>query len=155
MIENEVRVQGYKRKGFRGRNPLIELVGQAIPGAVSDDAYLKWKGQAWFGWKYRGIDTRVTGNYTDGFDELDVSSSPRKVASTVFYDFQAGYTFFPTKSSTDRRWWSDMKATVGVNNFLDTNPPHAEGEGGNSNGYPGFIYTDVGRFVYVSLEKKL
>ncbi len=25
----------------------------------------------------------------------------------------------------------------------------------NSNGYPGFLYTDEGRFIYIGLEKKL
>ena len=48
-----------------------------------------------------------------------------------------------------------MKVTVGVDNFLDTDPPLAQGDSGNSNGYPGFIYTDTGRFVYLQLEKKL
>lgn len=151
---NATYIDSYKYAGNPG-DPQAELVGAAAPGANSDDAYLQWKGQAWVGWNFKGVNARLTGTYTDGFDELDLDSNPRRVASTIFYDFQASYTFFPSKSSTDRRWWSDTKLTLGVDNFLDTNPPVAYGEGGNSNGYPGFIYTDVGRFVYMQLEKKL
>ncbi len=134
---------------------LLELIETEVPGSTSDDAYLHWKSQAWVAWNYTGINTRLTGTYTDGFNELDINSAPRRVASTIFYDLQVSYNFFPAKNAADRRWWSDLKVTAGVDNFLDTDPPHADGEGGNSNGYPGFLYTDVGRFVYMSLEKKL
>ena len=151
---NATYTNSYKVASNPG-DPLTELIGQGVPGANSDDAYLKWKAQGWFGWTYRGINTRLTGTYTDGFADLDADSNPRRVSSTIFYDFQASYKLFPSKGATDRRWWSDMKVTVGVDNFLDTNPPLAIAETGNSNGYPGFIYSDQGRFVYLQLEKKL
>ncbi len=134
---------------------LAELIETEVPGSTSDDAYLHWKAQAWLGWNYTGINTRLTGTYSSGFNELDLNSSPRRVGTLTTYDLQVSYNFFPAKNAADRRWWSDMKVTAGVDNFLDTDPPHADGEGGNSNGYPGFLYTDVGRFVYMSLEKKL
>ena len=151
---NVTYMNSYKSAGNPG-DPLVELIGQGVPGANSDDAYLKWKGQAWAGWNFKGINTRLTGTYTDGFEDQDANGDPRRVSSTIFYDFQASYKLFPSKSSADHRWWSDLKVTVGVDNFLDTNPPLAIAATGNSNGYPGFIYSDQGRFVYMQLEKKL
>ncbi len=151
---NAVYTNSYKVASNPG-DPLIDLIGQGIPDANSDDAYLKWKGQAWVDWTYKGVSSRVTANYTDGFADLDLDSEPRQVSSTVFYDFQTSYKFFPSKGSGDRKWWSDTKLTAGVTNFLDTDPPLAQAEGGNTNNYPGFLYTIEGRFVYVQLEKKL
>jgi outer membrane receptor protein involved in Fe transport len=151
---NATYTNSYKQDSI-GDGNLTELVGQAIPGSASDDAYLKWKGQAWVDWTYKGVTTRVTGTYTDGFGDFDLNGDPRKVASTMIYDFQASYKFFPSKGPADRKWWSDAKLTVGVDNFLDTDPPLAQDGGNNSNNYPGFLYSDVGRFVYVQLEKKL
>jgi len=147
-------INSYKTAGNPG-DPLVELAGEAVPGSNADDAYLKWKGQAWTGWNFKGINARLTGTYYDSFNDLDLNSDPYKVKATIFYDFQASYTFFPSKSTADRRWWADTQLTIGVNNFLDTNPPQAFGDSGNSNGYPGFLYSDEGRFVYVKLEKKL
>ena len=48
-----------------------------------------------------------------------------------------------------------MKVTVGVRNVLDEDPPFVSGWGGNTNGYPGFLYNAEGRFTYLSLTKKL
>ncbi len=45
--------------------------------------------------------------------------------------------------------------TVGVNNIFGEDPPHEFGfELGNSIGYPGATYDNLGRFVYVRLVKK-
>jgi len=140
---------------FIGDGNLVEYIGQGIPADSSDDGYLKWKGQGWLSWNFKGLNARLTGNYTDGFADLDLDSNPRRVASTVFYDFQASYKLFPSKSESDVKWWTDMKLTAGVNNFLDEDPPLAQDEGNNSTNYPGHLYTNVGRFVYVQLEKKL
>ena len=149
-----VYTNSYKQDSI-GDGNLTELIGQAVPGSASDDAYLRWKGQAWVHWTYKGLTTRLTANYTDSFGDLDLDGNPRKVASTMLYDLQASYRFFPSKGPADRRWWSDLKLTAGVNNLLDTDPPLAQAAGDNSNNYPGFLYTDEGRFVYVRLEKKL
>jgi len=44
---------------------------------------------------------------------------------------------------------------VGVNNIFGEDPPKQFGfENGNSTGYPGFTYDNLGRFVYVELKKK-
>ncbi len=44
--------------------------------------------------------------------------------------------------------------TVGCDNVFGQDPPKAYGFGGNSTGYPGFLYDATGRFVYVQLTKK-
>jgi iron complex outermembrane recepter protein len=44
--------------------------------------------------------------------------------------------------------------TFGVNNVLDRDPPPANGEVGNGQGYPGFTYDATNRFWYVRLTKK-
>ncbi len=44
--------------------------------------------------------------------------------------------------------------TVGATNITGEDPPKAFGFGGNSTGYPGFLYQATGRFVYVQLTKK-
>jgi iron complex outermembrane receptor protein len=45
--------------------------------------------------------------------------------------------------------------TVGVTNVFGEDPPHAFGfELGNAQGYPGALYDDLGRFVYVRMIKK-
>ncbi len=136
-------------------SPLADLINGEVPGTSSDDAYLHWKGIAFVGWTFKGLNARLSANYTDGFNEFDNNGAPRHVSSTTFFDLQVGYTLFPSKGKSDQTWFSDLKLTAGVNNFLDKDPPHAEGLGGNSNGYPGFLYSDQGRFVYVGLEKKL
>ncbi|MBI2814071.1 MAG: TonB-dependent receptor, partial [Opitutae bacterium] len=140
---------------FIGDGKLVEYIGQGIPAGSSDDGYLKWKGQGWLSWSFKGINARLSGYYRDGFADLDLDSNPRRVASTIFYNFQATYKLFPSKSPSDVKWWTDMKLTAGVNNLLNTNPPLAQDEGNNSTNYPGTLYTNVGRFVYFQLEKKL
>jgi outer membrane receptor protein involved in Fe transport len=135
--------------------PLVDIINGEVPGSSSDDALLHWKGQAFVGWAWKGLNSRLTGTYTDGFNEFDNNGDPRKVSSTIVYDLQISYTFFPSKGKNEVKLWSDLKMTVGVNNLFDKDPPHAEGNGGNSNGYPGFLYNDTGRFVYVGFEKKL
>ncbi len=44
--------------------------------------------------------------------------------------------------------------TVGCDNIFGQDPPKAYGFGGNSVGYPDFIYDATGRFVFVQLTKK-
>ena len=44
--------------------------------------------------------------------------------------------------------------TVGCNDIFGQDPPKAYGEGGNAEAYPGGLYDSVGRFLYVSLDKK-
>jgi len=45
--------------------------------------------------------------------------------------------------------------TVGVQNIADQTPPTSFGfELGNAIGYPGSLYDNIGRFVYVRMIKK-
>ena len=44
--------------------------------------------------------------------------------------------------------------TLGCDNVFDQDPPKAYGFGGNSTGYPGFLYDSTGRFIYVQMTKK-
>ena len=48
--------------------------------------------------------------------------------------------------------WHDDYARLQQHLWQD--PPKAYGFGGNSTGYPGFLYDSTGRFVYVQLTKK-
>ena len=135
--------------------PLVELVDGEVPGAAADDAYLRYKGQGFVNWTWKGLNARVTANYTHGFDDLDANGNAFRVASTTIWDLQLSYTLFPSKSAGERTWFTDMKVTGGARNLLDKDPPFASGFGGNGNGYPGFIYTDENRFIYLGLEKQL
>lgn len=143
--------------------PAVEYIGVAVPGTASDDAYLQGKGMAFLSWTWKGVSTQLTANYTDGFRDIDGNDDPdgdgigeaRQVDSTITYDLQVNYTLFPSSSKDRMKLWSDLKVTAGVRNLLDKDPPFASGNAGNSNGYPGFLYTDEGRFWYVGIEKKL
>ena len=48
----------------------------------------------------------------------------------------------------------DTKVAIGARNVFDKEPPYAAGFGGNSTGYPGFLYSSEGRFVYLSVTRK-
>ncbi len=136
--------------------PSANIVGQADPRATpGDDGILRWKGQGWLGWNWRSLSAHITATYTDGFQDFDPDGNAFMVKSTVFWDLQVSYLLFSSRSGHSAKWYSDLKVTAGANNIFDKDPPFASGGGGNSNGYPGFLYTDVGRFVYVGLEKKL
>lgn len=141
----------------------IQFAGVAVPGTASDDAYLQWKGLGFLSWTYKGVGTQITANYTDGFQDVDGNNDPdgdgigepRHVKSRTTFDLQATYTLFPSNGKDRDNWWSDLKITAGVRNVLDKDPPFVSGNAGNSNGYPGFLYNDEGRFWYVGLDKKL
>jgi outer membrane receptor protein involved in Fe transport len=50
---------------------------------------------------------------------------------------------------------NNSKISVGCNNVFGQDPPKVFGfEKGNSTSYPGFSYDNLGRFVYVNLQKK-
>ncbi len=119
------------------------------PG-LATDGYLKWKTRATVDWSFKGIGASVTGNFTDGFQDIDLNGNQFKVASTWTYDMQFTYTLHGELGSYLR----DTKLTLGVINVFDKDPPAAFGEGNNSTGYPGFLYSSVGRFVYGSISKK-
>ena len=53
-----------------------------------------------------------------------------------------------------KQLWRDAKLTLGVRNLFDWDPPQAYGGGGNTTGYPSYIYTSENRFWYISASRK-
>jgi iron complex outermembrane recepter protein len=130
--------------------PLEELVGTATD-ETSDDAYLEWRTRVTLEWAYRGFSTLIGSTFNDGFTDYLGSGDERQVASTWIWDAQISYLF---RGDEYGPWLRDTRVSVGARNLFDKDPPFASGYGGNSNGYPGFIYNSEGRFLYVSLSKK-
>jgi iron complex outermembrane receptor protein len=129
--------------------PLVDLVGFDSTG-IGEDGYLEWKGRVNVEWNYKGYNVFFTGLYNDGFEDVDINGDPLMVDSRFLVDGQVSYTFRDQFGP----WLKDTKLTLGARNVFDRDPPHSEGFGGNSTGYPSFLYTSEGRFVYVSLSRK-
>ncbi|HYC72123.1 MAG TPA: TonB-dependent receptor [Opitutaceae bacterium] len=151
----------YKFSTVPGVAP-VEAVDDTIPGTEADDGYIRWKGQAYVDWTWKGFQSRVSANYTHSFDDVGGDANgnfygelPFRIKAVTTIDAQVSYRLFPSTSAADRSWMSDLKLTVGCNNVFDEDPPFASDWGANSNGYPGFLYNNQGRFVYVGLDKKL
>jgi outer membrane receptor protein involved in Fe transport len=138
----------FERTSVAG-TPLVDLVGQDSTG-VGEDGYLEWKGRVNAEWTYKGISVYLSGLYNDTFMDVDANGDPLKVDSRFLVDGQVSYTFRDKFGP----WLKDTKVTLGARNIFDRDPPHSEGFGGNSTGYPSFLYTSEGRFVYVSLNRK-
>lgn len=144
------RLQSFKQATAPGA-ALVELVGQdTLSGTGGNEGYLKWKGRIQAEWAYKGVTTVIGTNYTDGFADFDVNGDPFQVKSTWMFDGQVSYNFRNTMGS----WLQDTKFTVGARNLLDRDPPFSSGSGGNSTGYPGFLYSSEGRFWYVAVSRK-
>ncbi len=129
--------------------PLEELVGLATD-ETSDDGYLEWRGRTTLEWAIGGFSTVLGATFTDGYLDYDPDGNERQIDSTWIFDAQVSYRF------RDRYglWLKDTRVTVGARNLFDKEPPFASGFGGNSNGYPGFIYNSEGRFLYVSMSRR-
>jgi iron complex outermembrane receptor protein len=144
------RLQSFKQATAPGA-ALEELVGKdTLAGTGGNEGYLKWKGRIQAEWAYKGVTTVIGTNYTDGFADFDVNGDPFQVKSTWIFDGQVSYNFRNTMGS----WLQDTKVTVGARNLLDRDPPFSSGSGGNSTGYPGFLYSSEGRFWYVAISRK-
>ncbi len=135
-------------------SPLTELVGEDVgflnDAGVGEDGYLEWKGRVNLDWTYKGFDAHVSAAYTDGFRDFDGNGDPFQVESTWIFDAQASYDF----RDKLKPYLNNTKLTLGVRNLFDKDPPYSSGFDGNSTGYPSFLYTSEGRFVYVSLSRK-
>lgn len=151
--------------------PFFEYAGQAddilfdnatgdvsTPG-LGDDAYVQWKAQFILDWNLRDWSASLTGHYTDGFVDYTGDWDPSapndpatisEVDSRITWDTQVNYNAFAGSDA----WYGNTKLTVGVRNVLDEDPPFVSGWGGNTNGYPGFLYNAEGRFYYTSITKK-
>jgi iron complex outermembrane receptor protein len=141
-------LDSYKKAQTR-LDPLSELVGTDVTGA-GEDGYLEWKGRVNLDWTFKGFNVFVSGSYLDGFEDLDVDGNPFDVESTWIFDAQVSYNF----RSRFAPWLSDTKVTLGARNLFDKDPPFASGFGGNSTGYPSFLYTSENQFVYLSVGRK-
>lgn len=139
--------------------PLLELIGNDAgvdnPADIgtADDAYLKWKGRTTLDWSLGGWSAVLGATYTDGFNYIDPGTEEgARAASTIIWDAQVGFNFRDQFGP----WLRDTKATVGVRNLFDKDPPYVAGSavGFNSANYPTFLYNSEGQFVYVSLERK-
>ncbi|MEY2558333.1 MAG: iron complex outerrane recepter protein [Verrucomicrobiota bacterium] len=154
------------------------LRGRTTNEGASDEGYYKWKADTRLDWAWKGFDVIGTVRYIDGFHEHGPQDDPvpHYVKQTFTLDLQASYDFTYAEESqaattskdskapstvatvsslaTWQRLLNGLRLTVGCNNVLDRDPPHAFGEGGNGVGYPGFTYDATGRFVYVRVTKK-
>jgi outer membrane receptor protein involved in Fe transport len=144
------RLQSFKQASVPGA-PLQELVNlDTGAGTGGVEGYLRWKGRMQAEWAYQGLTALVGANFTDGFLDYDANGDPFQVKNTMIYDLQVGYNFRDTAGS----WLKDTKITVGVRNLFDKDPPFSSGSAGNATGYPSFLYSSEGRFVYVSVGRK-
>lgn len=134
---------------FGGANPIYSSPGSA------NDGYLQYKAEIYVDWSLGAASARLTGHYTDGFQDFQYDDNgnvdPFEVESQWLFDFQGSYNFFGDSES----WFSDSRVTVGVRNLFDQDPPFSSGLQNNSTAYPGFIYTPENAFWYLSLNKKL
>ncbi|MDI1335821.1 MAG: TonB-dependent receptor, partial [Lacunisphaera sp.] len=139
-------------KATSAGQPLVELIGTDASIEIAGyDGYLKWKGRGEVDWSLHHWGATLSANYTDGFIDIDgFTEAPFKVKSTIFTDVQLSYDF----GSTSDAWLANTKLTIGANNVLDKDPPHASGNFANAEGYPSHLYNSTGRFVYVSMNKK-
>lgn len=157
-----------------------ELRGGLLPGALSDEGYLKWRANSRVDWAWRGLDIGLTAHYLDGFHErLNSGDSPARehyVKQTWFFDVQASYNFTfvgppdgaqslavagkdespagaPATDSALPVWkrlLSGTTITLGCNNVFGQDPPSAD----TTSNYADFLYDSTGRFVYLSLTTK-
>jgi iron complex outermembrane recepter protein len=141
----------YRQRTTQG-GPLLELVNQDTgSGTLGNEGYLRWKGRSQVEWSYKGVTTVFAGNYNDGFWDVNgVTGEEFFVKPTWMFDLQLSF-------NTQSRWapyLSDTRIALGARNVFDKDPPFSSGFGGNSTGYPSFLYSSEGRFVYISLTRK-
>jgi outer membrane receptor protein involved in Fe transport len=129
--------------------PLRSVLGEDSTG-VGADGYLKWKGRVNLNWAYKGFNVHFSGNYTDGFADVDPNGNPFDVHDRFLVDGQVSYSF----RAAQKRLLRDTKVTLGARNLFDWDPPQAYGGGGNTTGYPSYLYTAENRFWYVSVSRK-
>lgn len=129
--------------------PLRSVLGEDSTGS-GENGYLEWKGRVNLGWSYRNFDVNFAGYYTDGFEDADLNGDPFEVDDRFLVDAQVAYSFRGNRG----RLLRDTKIAFGVQNLFDQDPPLALGGGGNSTGYPSFLYTAENRSWYLSLSRK-
>ncbi|HAF25138.1 MAG TPA: hypothetical protein DCK93_19900 [Blastocatellia bacterium] len=90
------------------------------------------------------VEAQPVAGYSKGGKEVIASKEGKAVESAAAYSMPCWQTIF-----------NNSTVTVGVTDIFGEDPPHMIGfEFGNSIGYPGSSYDNLGRFVYVRLVKK-
>jgi iron complex outermembrane receptor protein len=90
------------------------------------------------------VESAPVAGYSKGGKEVVRSKEGKAVESTAAYSMPCWKTVL-----------NNTKITVGCNDIFGQDPPPMIGfEFGNANNYPGFLYDNLGRFVYVDLTKK-
>jgi iron complex outermembrane receptor protein len=140
----------YRQRAAAG-GPFLELVNQDTGESTGGvNGYLRWKGRAQFEWAYKGFTTVIGANYTDGFWDVDLAGNTFFVKDSWIYDGQVSFAL-PTRFGS---WANDTKLAIGGRNLFDRDPPYSAANGGNSTGYPGFLYNSEGRFLYLQVTRK-
>ncbi len=90
------------------------------------------------------VESQPVAGYSKGGKEVMTSKEGKAIESTAAYSMPCWKTVL-----------NNTTLTVGVNDIFGEDPPHEIGfEEGNSIGYPGFLYDDLGRFVYGKITKR-
>jgi len=90
------------------------------------------------------VEAQPVAGYSKGGKEVISTKEGKEAPPTVAYAMPCWKTIL-----------NNSTITVGVNDIFGEDPPHAIGfEFGNSVGYPGDTYSNLGRFWYVRLVKK-
>lgn len=133
--------------------------GDPAPGA-GDDAYLQWKGEIGATWSMGEASVNLIGTYLDGYTDFRSEWDPdnpndpsgfNQVESTLIWDLTASYKFWADQET----WLGDTLVTFGIRNVLDEDPPFVSSWDNNSTGYSGFLYDSEGRFLFLSLTKRI
>lgn len=90
------------------------------------------------------VESQPVAGYSKGGKEVMTDKQGKQIENTAAYAMPCWQTLF-----------NNMTFTLGCNNVFGQDPPKEYGFGqGNSTGYPGFNYDNLGRFVYFELKKK-
>ncbi len=90
------------------------------------------------------VESQPVAGYSKGGKEVMTSKEGKAIESTAAYSMPCWKTIL-----------NNTTITVGVNDIFGEDPPTAFGfEQGNSTKYPGFLYDNLGRFVYGRITKK-
>jgi outer membrane receptor protein involved in Fe transport len=91
------------------------------------------------------VESQPVAGYSKGGKEVMTSKEGKAIESTAAYSMPCWKTLL-----------NNSTLTVGVNDIFGEDPPHEYGEEhvSNSTGYPGFLYDNLGRFVYGKITKK-
>jgi len=90
------------------------------------------------------VESQPVAGYSKGGKEVMTSKEGKPMESTAAYAMPCWKTI-----------WNNTTITVGVNDIFGEDPPSSFGfEFSSSNKYPGFLYDNLGRFVYARVIKK-